>query len=461
MIVRNTFSEVFRKKIPDIFFNQNKEIMKKESLKMMDLASETVVEIIYFLYPAEAATYGVSCKAARTLVNDHHLWNFYGTKILANIQSPIRTQEYVQEAILLLQFPTSKSLYLCMQSAKRSLIGWYMIVPSQEENSSSGNNNQSCGGLVCIQLNTFHGQRVVTLEVIEASGECISTMKIRYSNDHKKLICYLDDEDDGLFSFEFGPRGEIELQCLPDKNEMSYNNNDKSNYFLQPLPQNFQRSKRKDSDYSSNRNEVLNDIGRIAGLFTAPYGSHGNELLHISLTENEGRISEDNSDVNDDEPYYVVDGLKVTGDPNVPAAQLSFTVDVTNSREFYSWIVSDRRPIIFFSNNGVVDATLMSERQTNIRAAYRGKGQINRLPDVWDPEWVDLTLVIYNDPTTSNGATFSIVWDDIGEPYRHLMDFLPFCGRQYPSIDPPLSWSSTNFHEFNSDRFKTDTSINI
>jgi hypothetical protein len=204
----------------------------------------------------------------------------------------------------------------------------------------------------------------------------------------------------------------------------------------------------------------LDTISRITGLFTAPYGSHGNELLHISLTENEARISEENSDVNE-EPYYVVDGLKVTGDPNVPAAQLSFTVDVTDSREFYSWIVEDRRPIIFFSNNGVVDATLMSERQSNIRAAYRGKGQINRLPNVWDPEWVDLTLVIYND-SSSNGATFSIVWDDIGEPYRHLMDFLPFSGRKYPSIEPPLSWSSTNFDEFVvSDRFKSNTCMNI
>lgn len=419
----------------------------KEPLQMMMLASEWLSEIIQFLNPPEASRYASTSKLARSLVNDQRLWHSYGSKLLAGVQSPTRSHQYVQEALLSLNFPDPRSLYLCLHRAKTSLIGWYMISPSSGESNMSENHNQSCGGLVCLRLNTLrgHSQKIITLEVIEASGECISSMKIRYSHPYKRLVCYLHENDEGLFTLEFDRRGDIELRPLY-QNIGNVGNN--SSYFLHPLPNKFQPSKKKDADYSSYRSHVLGSVERITGLFVAPFGSHGLELLHISLVENEGRISEESSQANDDEPYYVIDGLKVTGDPNVPAAQLSFTVDVTHSYEFHSWIVSDRRPIIFFSNNGVVDATLMSERQANISAAYRGKGQINRLANVWDPEWVDLTLVIYTNPTVSNGATFSIVWDDVGEAYRHLMDFLPFSGRQYPTIDPPLKWSSTNFDEF-------------
>lgn len=82
----------------------------------------------------------------------------------------------------------------------------------------------------------------------------------------------------------------------------------------------------------------------------------------------------------------------------------------------------------------------------NIFQYIKGKGQINAIANVWEPRWVDLTLVIYVDPSLSNGATFSIVWDDHPERYRHLMDFLPFSGRQYPPcVEPQLNWSSTNF----------------
>ena len=413
----------------------------KERPQLMMLASEWLFEIVCYLNPSDAARYGATCKFARTLVSDQHLWYTYGEKLLGSVQSPRRTEQYVQEALLSLNFPDPKSLFLCLHRAKSSLIGWYMILPTRGDDSTD-NNNQSCGGLVCLRLNAVsgHSEQMITLEVIEASGECISSMKIRYSRHLSKLVCFLNESEEGLFTFEFTRKGLIELRPLHIENV-----GNSSSYLLQPLPLNFHPSKRKDVDYSNNRTNILANVGRIAGLFVAPFGSHGLELLHISIVENEGRVSEESSQSNEEEPYYVIDGLKVTGDPNVPAAQLSFTVDVTHSHEFQSWIVNDRRPIIFFSNNGVVDATLMSERQGNITAAYRGKGQINRLANIWDPEWVDLTLVIYNDPSVSNGATFSIVWDDIGESYRHLMDFLPFSGRQYPTLEPPLTWSSTNF----------------
>ena len=145
---------------------------------------------------------------------------------------------------------------------------------------------------------------------------------------------------------------------------------------------------------------------------------------------------------------YVIEGLKITGDPNVPAGQLSFFVEVSDtnaSSDFRTSLTIDERPLISFDITGV-NEVMMTDRINNIRSAYRGKGQINRLPGVWLSEWVDLTLMYYHN-TTLYGA-FSILWDDEGQDYRHVMDFKPFqCKHVVPSLDyetpPPTTTTTT------------------
>lgn len=412
---------------------------KKESTLQQELAdaqSEWLFEVIYFLNPVDASNYGATCKHARHLICNQYLWSFYGTKFIACIQSPAREISYVAEAVSALKFPDPKSLYTCLHKAKRSLIGWHRIVPHVEENLSADQARFTRGGLVCLrrEFETESSENIV-LEIIEPSGKLVCKMSIIYIACQQKLICKLHDK--GVFFLEFCESG---IKLIAISRDM--------NYLIQPLPRNFQES--KTNDYSRTRTPVINSVARIIGLFVARYGSHGLELLHVSLIENDERISDGVDAQQHTEqkgPFYVLNGLKVTGDPNVPAAQLSFTVDVTHPKNFYSWILSDSRPIILFTENGVVDATVMIDRQNNIQAAYRGKGQINREPDIWDPEWVDMTLVVYHNSSSARGASFSIVWDDVGETYRHLMDFSSFQGQNFPPIEPPLSWSSTtNFN---------------
>eukprot|EP00596_Hydrurales_sp_CCMP1899_P007069 CAMPEP_0119044378 /NCGR_PEP_ID=MMETSP1177-20130426/31024_1 /TAXON_ID=2985 /ORGANISM="Ochromonas sp, Strain CCMP1899" /LENGTH=380 /DNA_ID=CAMNT_0007014419 /DNA_START=83 /DNA_END=1222 /DNA_ORIENTATION=+ len=340
--------------------------------------SEWLFEIVYFLSPGEALNYGTTCKLARRLVCHNYLWDYYSTKFLSGIHSPERKKEFVQEAVLTLNFPSPKSLYSCLSKAKNSLIGWYRIVPCSQKDLPEEQIPSPRGGLVCLRLNKLNNgcpAEVITLEIIEPSGRALCQMKVAYSEGRQKLTCYMERKE--LFVLKFGQQGGIKMEAISRN----------SNFLLQPLPHNFERSKTKLC--LSTQGAVLKNVSSIIGLFVAPYGSHGLELIHISLIENDKRVLEaiDMQSSESNKPFYVINGLKVTGDANVPAAQLSFTVDVTHKTDHDSWIALDTRPTILFSGNGHMNTTLMGDRQNNICSAYRGKGQINRESDVWDPEW--------------------------------------------------------------------------
>ena len=39
----------------------------------------------------------------------------------------------------------------------------------------------------------------------------------------------------------------------------------------------------------------------------------------------------------------------------------------------------------------------------------------------WRPEWTEVQLLVYEDTR----ALFSVLWSDLGSPFRHIMDFVP------------------------------------
>ena len=139
--------------------------------QLADAESEWLLVVVCFLDPADASSYGATCKHARHLIRSHYLWNFYSTKFVACIQSPNNVLEYVEEAGSILKFPDPKSLYLCMHRAKRSLIGWYRIVPEAECNSDQMPFTR--GGLVCVRREQANdgSPETVVLEIIEPSGK--------------------------------------------------------------------------------------------------------------------------------------------------------------------------------------------------------------------------------------------------------------------------------------------------
>lgn len=207
------------------------------------------------------------------------------------------------------------------------------------------------------------------------------------------------------------------------------------------------------------------DFRNCVGLFTAPYGSHGIEILHLSLhpspgiipscikpntsavelfthfnnyltagngigmssSSNSNSIGVDGSSMRQVHQGLELRGLKVSGDPNVPAGKLSFIVNLSNVVDIDTEMANDQRFIVIFPHESPSPTLLsLDQRKHNIAFWARGYGQVNRLPAEWKPEWVGCSFIMYKTPLAHGGATFSLVWDDETDPYfRHAMDFQP------------------------------------
>lgn len=190
----------------------------------------------------------------------------------------------------------------------------------------------------------------------------------------------------------------------------------------------------------------------LRGLWVAPYGSHGLEILHLrtvmgapsvapSPAYSSGRLKasfnrdrevrqllasqeleNSNSSPNQKNqqlPIPRLEGLKVVGDANVPASKLSFVVDSSQQFSATERLALDHRLVVAFPPEGAVIADL-NLRSDNIAGWYRGMGQINRIQGVWEPDWVGIDFLVYK----SGPVGFSVLWDEQGEVIRHIIDFV-------------------------------------
>jgi len=158
-------------------------------------------------------------------------------------------------------------------------------------------------------------------------------------------------------------------------------------------------------------------LRQVCGLCCAPYGSHGMEILQVSL-ESVDSDSDGPAGGSGRPPFrgLCVLGRKVTGDRNVPAGETSFVADVQRDVPLEE-VLADGRPMISFIPTG--HNMMVDLEQRPVARVYPAKGQINKIPGVWEPEWVDAFLLVYD-----NGW-FSMLWQDSDRAWRHIMDFTP------------------------------------
>lgn len=117
-------------------------------------------------------------------------------------------------------------------------------------------------------------------------------------------------------------------------------------------------------------------------------------------------------------------GAKVTGDANVPAGKVSFAVDLEKVCDVDDELEADSRPVILFLPSGAVMANL-SNRRGSIAFWRKGRGQINRVPGRWCPEWVDVDFLVYQ---TGSRCAFSVLFRQPTEAVRVIIDFEPVLG---------------------------------
>lgn len=160
------------------------------------------------------------------------------------------------------------------------------------------------------------------------------------------------------------------------------------------------------------------------GFCTGVYGPHGREILYLSIKEAASSVHGDSAAENTSR--LELSALKITGDPNVPAGNLSFVINLSERMNIAEEMERDERLIVVFGEffGGNDHAVLAPQhRLPSLAAWYRGKGQINRFPGSWHPEWVDCSLWVYAQPLAPMGVRCTVVWDDIAEGFRHAIDF--------------------------------------
>lgn len=170
------------------------------------------------------------------------------------------------------------------------------------------------------------------------------------------------------------------------------------------------------------QNFVPRNLSQSTGFFVAPYGPHGLEILyvHLSIDDAHNHLYDSDCVAN-----IQLKGLKVTGDPNVPADQLSFKIMVQNNLNPSEALTSDPRPIFLYDvETGRSKLLSIRERMGQIILWARGLGQINKHPPIWAPEWVGCSYILYKDSSgLDSRIRFTIVWDDEEYNSRHAMDF--------------------------------------
>ncbi len=112
-------------------------------------------------------------------------------------------------------------------------------------------------------------------------------------------------------------------------------------------------------------------------------------------------------------------GFKVTGDENVPAGKTSFVIDLKTEFDIDFELQADSRPVVMFLPTGAVMANLANRRE-QISTWRKGRGQINRVPGRWLPEWVDVDFVAYRPGAR---CAFSVIFRQPTQAVRVVMDF--------------------------------------
>lgn len=112
-------------------------------------------------------------------------------------------------------------------------------------------------------------------------------------------------------------------------------------------------------------------------------------------------------------------GFKVTGDENVPAGKTSFVIDLLTRFDVDEELRSDSRPVVMFLSSGAVMANLANRRE-QVTAWHKGRGQINRVPGRWLPQWVDVDFVAYR---PGSRCAFSVIFRQPEQAVRVVMDF--------------------------------------
>jgi hypothetical protein len=366
---------------------------------LMDASYDSLLEVLFFLSLEECTSLGFVCKDFQNVISDENIWRFHcyfrlPAFISYQLNLRFRIMNQLKE---LLDVPNYRHFFSVFRKLGFNLLGWL------RRTSLIQGSHPNLGGLyfICLAGNRLY----------------IGKLGAQLDEDFRAMLVYEPTIRKIMF---ISPSGDsINLKLLEDRLQLS----DASGVpcmELRPLPPRVpSHSDGCDDSSSCCPCQVADELSNCFGLFTAPYGSHGTEILHLSLHSSSALRH-----VELDFGRLQLQGLKVTGDPNVPAAQLSFCINLQSRLDIDQALAIDDRPVVMFRTvRGTPDIISLQQRRRYAILWARGFGQINRQPSEWNPEWVGCGFILYKDALPDSEARFTIVWDDESHFFRHAMDF--------------------------------------
>lgn len=364
-------------------------------IRLINSALDCFVDVLTYMSSEDLATISTTCKALYIALQDETVW---WVLCRCRIRGLSKMDDQSIDSLRQLLFaPGFQQLYKSLHKLCYPFFGWHRLVPRSHHFCTGGLYHVGTheGNIVCWRTDE-HGVRAW---------------------DDRTFIVRYSTEDRGLQAISWTERMVYPLRIT--ENSLIFEHTmmiptEMVNF--SPLPSfrglNIQK-----------RWEDFLDFTPCIGLYAARYGSHGTEILHLSLHSSADVSSlPPVGDINFGD--LQIHGLKITGDPNVPANQLSFCINARSLVDANVAFLQDSRPIIVFppdQHNPIMVS--WQQRLPSMKLWARGYGQINRNPPVWSPEWVRCGFILYRAPLEENGAVFSILWDDETDFFRHAMDF--------------------------------------
>jgi hypothetical protein len=293
----------------------------------------------------------------------------------------------------LLNVPSTKALVQCFSRLSAPIVGYWRKIPADFSSDYRGE---------LLRIRPSHDYSLIA-ERLEPSGaiELRFTLRVVF--------------DPFLRAHRFRAEGSVSALSMEQKENILVVSSTLSSAFYAPV------------SLASPRDPSLTEpwfdwLQSLYGFVSAPYGSHGLEILTLRLS-GAGTPAYEHPECSIGHPR--LEGLKVVGDPNVPAAEFSFLVDLSTTYDPRERLAADSRVVISFVLGGGLRIVVPESRRDHIRYWFRGRGQINRTPGVWAPNWVDIDFLVYQEQSRRQlgDVLFSVLW---GDGDRHMTDFKRF-----------------------------------
>lgn len=191
---------------------------------------------------------------------------------------------------------------------------------------------------------------------------------------------------------------------------------------------------------------VLQRLADTNPIVTATYGPHGDEHVLLGCAPPSHPLPDRCPFI----PSFRLEGYKLVGDENVPNHKHTFVIDVSTMKlgRYGSGRGRGRAAgenitevVTFFQvyNHGIGEfrsAPMMVDvTERPVIATFNGFGQINSRPGRWNPKWLNVCLLLYEEGYTVPLETqfrgqlervpvlFSILWIDL--MMSHMLDYRP------------------------------------